>query len=123
MRQSLSLCQMPEPGHKDDTATRAVADFLRNEKGSGLRTKEAVQYEKARDRSLPLPLPCGRAGPALTAPPRRSCPQRVEYFKGAKLIDALVGPKYTGKVAKESPVKSRAEAAKIGQTLLSQARR
>jgi len=82
---------MPEPGHKDDTATRAVADFLRNEKGSGLRTKEAVQYEK-----------------------------RVEYFKGAKLIDALVGPKYTGKVATESPVKSRAEAAKIGQTLLSQ---
>jgi len=82
---------MPEPGHKDDTATRAVADFLRNEKGSGLRTKEAVQYEK-----------------------------RVEYFKGAKLIDALVGPKYTGKVASESPVKSRAEAAKIGQTLLSQ---
>ena len=114
---------MPEPGHKDDTATRAVADFLRNEKGSGLRTKEAVQYEKARDCSLPLPLPCGRAGPALTAPPRRSCPQRVEYFKGTKLIDALVGPKYTGKVAKESPVKSRAEAAKIGQTLLSQARR
>ena len=54
LRQSLSLCQMPEPGHKDDTATRAVADFLRNEKGSGLRTKEAVQYEKARDRSLPL---------------------------------------------------------------------
>ena len=60
LRQTLSLCQMPEPGHKDDTATRAVADFLRNEKGSGLRTKEAVQYEKARDRSLPLPLPSCR---------------------------------------------------------------
>jgi hypothetical protein len=38
--------QMPEPGLADDPATRSVADFLRNEKASGLRTKEAVQYEK-----------------------------------------------------------------------------
>jgi len=37
---------MPEPGLADDPATRTVADFLRNEKTSGLRTKEAVQYEK-----------------------------------------------------------------------------
>eukprot|EP00967_Tisochrysis_lutea_P014582 scaffold16409_cov30-Tisochrysis_lutea.AAC.2 len=45
---------------------------------------------------------------------------RVEYFKGSKLIDALVGPKYKGKLAQATPIKSRADAAKVGQTLLSQ---
>ena len=45
-------------------------------------------------------------------------PQRVEYFKGSKLVDALVGPKYTGKLAKEMPIKTRAEAAKLAQELL-----
>lgn len=90
-QQQLRRGQMPEPGLKEDTATRSVADYLRSEKYSGLKTKEAVQYEK-----------------------------RVEYFKGSKLIDALVGPKYKGKVATETPIKSRADAAKVGQTLLTQ---
>jgi len=67
----------------------AVADWLRNEKKSGLNTKEAVQYEK-----------------------------RVEYFKGSKLVDALTGPKYKGKLAKDTPIKTRAEAAKLAQELL-----
>ena len=44
--------------------------------------------------------------------------QRVEYFKGSKLIDALLSPKYKGKVAQKVPVSSRAEAAKLGQDLL-----
>ena len=44
--------------------------------------------------------------------------QRVEYFKGSKLVDTLLGPKYKGKLAKETPIKSRAEAAKLGQELL-----
>jgi len=82
------------PGAKEDERLKAVANWLRNEKRSGLHTKEAVQYEK-----------------------------RVDYFKGSKLVDAFVGTegrpsKYTGKLAKDMPVKSRAEAAKIGQELL-----
>jgi len=82
------------PGSKEDQRLQAVANWLRNEKRSGLHTKEAIQYEK-----------------------------RVDYFKGCKLVDAFVGTegrpsKYTGKMAKEIPVKSRAEAAKIGQELL-----
>ena len=44
--------------------------------------------------------------------------QRVEYFKGSKLIDTLLGSKYKGKLAKETPIKSRAEAAKLAQELL-----
>ena len=44
--------------------------------------------------------------------------QRVEYFKGSKLVDALLGPRYKGKLAKETPIKSRAEAAKLAQELL-----
>ena len=44
--------------------------------------------------------------------------QRVEYFKGAKLVDALIGPRYKGKLAKETPIKTRAEAAKLAQELL-----
>ena len=72
-----------------DPRCKLLADHLRNDKKSGLRIKEAVQYEK-----------------------------RVEYFKGAKLVDALLGPKYKGKVAGKVPVKSRAEAAKLGQELL-----
>ena len=47
---------------KEDKQLQAVADWLRNEKKSGLQVREAVQYEK-----------------------------RVEYFKGAKLVDAFVG--------------------------------
>jgi len=72
-----------------DPRLTAVADWLRNEKKSGLHTKEAVQYEK-----------------------------RVEYFKGGKLVDALIGPRYKGKLAKETPIKTRAEAAKLAQELL-----
>ena len=75
--------------NKEDARVLMVADHLRNEKRSGLRTKEAVQYEK-----------------------------RVEYFKGSKLVDALLGPKFKGKVAQKVAVKSRAEAAKLGQELL-----
>ena len=45
-------------------------------------------------------------------------PQRVEYFKGSKLVDALTGPKYKGKLAKDTPIKTRAEAAKLAQELL-----
>jgi translocation protein SEC62 len=82
------------PGSKEDQRLQAVANWLRNEKRSGLVAKEAIQYEK-----------------------------RVDYFKGSKLVDAFVGTegrpsKYTGKMAKDIPVKSRAEAAKIGQELL-----
>ena len=36
--------------NRDDTRILALADFLRNEKRSGLHTKEAVQYEKVRAR-------------------------------------------------------------------------
>jgi len=72
-----------------DARMTLVADWLRNEKKSGLHTKEAVQYEK-----------------------------RVEYFKGSKLVDALLSPKYKGKVAKTVPIKSRAEAAKLAQEML-----
>jgi len=79
---------MPSVKEVDPQIT-AVADWLRNEKKSGLTTKEAVQYEK-----------------------------RVEYFKGSKLVDALVGPRYKGKLAKDTPIKTRAEAAKLGQELL-----
>jgi len=80
----------PAVDKKDvDPRLTAVADWLRNEKKSNLHTKEAVQYEK-----------------------------RVEYFKGSKLVDSLIGPKYKGKVAKEMPIKTRAEAAKLAQELL-----
>ena len=82
------------PGSKEDQRLQAVANWLRTEKKSGLVAKEAIQYEK-----------------------------RVDYFKGSKLVDAFVGTegrpsRYTGKMAKDVPVKSRAEAAKIGQELL-----
>jgi len=81
---------MEQPLVKEvDPRLTAVADWLRNEKKSGLHTKEAVQYEK-----------------------------RVEYFKGSKLVDALIGPRYKGKLAKETPIKTRAEAAKLAQELL-----
>ena len=36
--------------NRDDSRILALADFLRNEKRSGLHTKEAVQYEKVRAR-------------------------------------------------------------------------
>jgi len=81
--------QKSGPIQTSDPRIAGVADWLRNEKHSGLKTKEAVQYEK-----------------------------RVEYFKGSKLIDCLLGPKYKGKVAAQTPIKSRAEAAKLGQELL-----
>jgi hypothetical protein len=42
----------------------------------------------------------------------------VEYFKGSKLVDALTGPRYKGKLAKDTPIKTRAEAAKLAQELL-----
>lgn len=34
------------------------------------------------------------------------------------MVDALVGPRYKSKVAKDTPIKTRAEAAKLGQELL-----
>jgi|TARA_B100000513_G_scaffold67997_1_gene27079 hypothetical protein len=77
------------PLKPEDNKVLLVADWLRNEKRSGLKTKEAVQYEK-----------------------------RVEYFKGSKLVDSLLSPKFKGPAAKQNPVKSRAEAGKIGQELL-----
>jgi len=77
------------PIKTEDTRVLSVAGFLRNEKKSGLKTKEAVQYEK-----------------------------RVEYFKGAKLVDVLLSPKYTGALAKKIPIKTRTEAAKLGQDML-----
>ena len=80
---------MAQNAKEVDPRLVAVADWLRNEKKSGLITKEAVQYEK-----------------------------RVEYFKGSKLVDALTGPKYKGKLAKDTPIKTRAEAAKLAQELL-----
>ena len=46
------------------------------------------------------------------------CLQRVEYFKGSKLVDALTGTRYKGKLAKGTPIKTRAEAAKLAQELL-----
>lgn len=42
----------------------------------------------------------------------------MEYFKGSKLVDVLLGPKYKGKLAKDMPVKTRIEAAKLAQELL-----
>lgn len=42
----------------------------------------------------------------------------MEYFKGSKLVDCLLGPKFKGPAAAQNPVKSRAEAAKLGQELL-----
>ena len=42
----------------------------------------------------------------------------MEYFKGAKLVDALTGVRYKGKLAKDTPIKTRAEAAKLAQELL-----
>jgi len=77
------------PVKTEDTRVLAVANFLRNEKKSGLKTKEAVQYEK-----------------------------RVEYFKGAKLVDTLCGPKYSGALKKKYPIGTRTEAGKMGQDLL-----
>jgi len=74
-----------------DPKLKAVADWLRNEKRSHLHTKEAVL----------LP-----------------CESRVECFKGSKLVDALVGLRYKGKVAKDMPIKTRGEAGKLGQELL-----
>lgn len=79
----------PGGAEKPNPALLAVADWLRNEKRSGLLTKEAIQYEK-----------------------------RVEYFKGSKLVDALLSVKYKGKLAKDMPIKSRAEAAKLAQEIL-----
>ena len=66
----------PGPTSKDKRL-ETVAAWLRNEKRSGLKVKEAVQYER-----------------------------RVDYFKGAKVVDALLSPKNK---LKEAPVKSRAE--------------
>ena len=40
------------------------------------------------------------------------------FFKGSKLVDALTGPRYKGKLAKDTPIKTRAEAAKLAQELL-----
>lgn len=81
---------------------------------------EASQPAMACFSALPGPLIPGRAWPPHSpGSPLRVCStQRVEYFKGSKLVDTLLGPKYKGKLAKDTPIKSRAEAAKLGQELL-----
>jgi len=58
------------------------------------------------------------ATPFLSSACAVAGPQRVEYFKGSKLVDTLIGPKYKGKMAKDMPIKTRAEAAKLAQELL-----
>ena len=50
----------PPPAKEVDPRLNAVADWLRNEKQSGLHTKEAVQYEKVRRRSARLMPPVAR---------------------------------------------------------------
>ena len=67
--------------------------------------------------------PVGTRMPLCACSFTRACPgvcdsQRVEYFKGSKLVDVLTGPKYKGKLAKDMPIKTRAEAAKLAQELL-----
>jgi len=81
------------PIKTEDARIVSVADWLRNEKVSGLKTKEAVQYEK-----------------------------RVEYFKGSKLLDVLLGPKFKAlaKRNKLDALEKRPEAAKQAQELLKQ---
>lgn len=121
-----------------DSKLLSVADWLRNEKRSGLHTKEAIQYEKVglhknacHVGELVLSLfPCLTLRVMLLKPARLHhlsshdshvtgiVFQRVEYFKGSKLVDTLLGPKYKGKLAQETPIKSRAEAAKLAQELL-----
>mmetsp|Transcript_13430 Transcript_13430/g.39614 ORF Transcript_13430/g.39614 Transcript_13430/m.39614 type:complete len:353 (-) Transcript_13430:226-1284(-) len=54
-----------QPGTKPDDPYIKVADWLRDPKKSGVTTREAVQYDR-----------------------------RVDYFKGSKLVDALISPKY-----------------------------
>ena len=55
--------------NRDDSRILALADFLRNEKRSGLHTKEAVQYEKVRD----LRCLCSRPCYVLAAHSRHHC--------------------------------------------------
>ena len=140
---------MAQTGAPVDPKLTAVADWLRNEKRSGLTTKEAVQYEKvccspsagcARARAYcwrgqacchvrilllarpgvlrslaGLPVAAERVLTRLLL----ALSQRVEYFKGSKLVDTLMNAnKYKGKVAKDMPIKTRAEAAKLAQELL-----
>ena len=56
-----------------DPRLTAVADWLRNEKKSGLHTKEAVQYEKA------LPLPRKKKQKVLPLPRKKKQRQRHFY--------------------------------------------
>lgn len=139
-----------QAGPPVDPKLEVVAAWLRNEKRSGLYTKEAVQYEKvcAARASRPCErVACGLrwrhgmrstyrpvhepgdatcdcrqhswpATPFLSSACAVAGPQRVEYFKGSKLVDTLIGPKYKGKMAKDMPIKTRAEAAKLAQELL-----
>ena len=137
-----------QAGPPVDPKLEVVAAWLRNEKRSGLYTKEAVKVCRP---CLPAlrsvrPVACGLrwrhgmhsthrpvhepgdamrlqaalwlAAPFLSSACDVACPQRVEYFKGSKLVDALIGPKYKGKMAKDMPIKTRAEAAKLAQELL-----
>ena len=66
---------MPEPGLAEDPATRNVADFLRSEKGSGLKTKEAVQYEKVRKARLAWQKLHRPHRARAARPPRLRCPR------------------------------------------------
>jgi hypothetical protein len=76
----------------DDQILTAV-NWLRDAKRSGVATREAVQYER-----------------------------RVEFFKGAKMLDALVGDKY--KALKSVPVLRSRDEAKVlcGQMMKQQVR-
>ena len=67
---------------------------------------------------MPEPAPSRPTAPHALHAVHALATQRVEYFKGSKLVDCLLGPKYKGNLAKETPIKSRAEAAKLAQELL-----
>ena len=59
--------------NRDDTRILALADFLRNEKRSGLHTKEAVQYEKVRARRTRRAAPPAFSRPTDLSPPFAAC--------------------------------------------------
>ena len=54
LKKSAANAKQGGPIKTEDARITLVADWLRNEKRSGLKTKEAVQYEKVRPVSRPL---------------------------------------------------------------------
>ena len=61
------------PGEAADSRLTSIADWMRNEKKSGLTTKEAVQYEKVRPRCTTAP-----ARASLRWAPRARWPAQQE---------------------------------------------